>query len=444
MMSRFPHTLLIIVMFIGLAGAATYLLPKGTYERRLDEATGREAVVPGSYHIVVAEPLSPFEILVAIPRGIVAGGEVIALIFMVGACFYVIEKTGALKEGIILLTTRLRGREELTLVLTGLFFLTGGALEGMEEEVIPLIPVLTMLMRRLGYNALVMVASSYGCTVIGASFSPLNPFGAVTAQKIAGLPFLSAGGFQAVAMVIGFALWMTLIIRYGRAHQVKVGDESRESDKPVSLPHKLILAIVGLAFVLLIVGLMSWGWSFHEMAAEFFIVAILAGALGKLGLNGTCVAYVEGLREMTFAALIVGFAHGISLVLIDGKILDTIIYGLFIPMEGLPTTLSAVGMMMSQFALHIVVPSYAGQAVLTIPILAPLSDLIGLSRQVCVLAFQYGAILMNMISPTNGALMGILGLAGIGYDQWIRFAWRRLLAIGVFCTLVLVIAGYLL
>jgi uncharacterized ion transporter superfamily protein YfcC len=443
-MSKFPHTLLIIVGFIVLAGVATYVLPKGEYARRLDEATGREAVVPGSYHTVNAEPLSPFEILVAIPRGIVAGGEVIALIFMVGACFYVIEKTGALKEGIVMLTRKLRGKEELTLVLTGLFFLTGGALEGMEEEVIPLIPVLTLLTRRLGYNAFVMVAGSYGCTVIGASFSPLNPFGAVTAQKIAGLPFLNAAGFQAVAMVLAFSFWMMMLIRYGRRNRISVQADEGLPDSPVSVRHKLILIIVGMAFVVLIVGLMSWGWSFNEMAAEFFVVAILAGALGKLGLNGTFVAYVEGLREMTFASLIVGFAHGISLVLIDGKILDTIIYGLFIPMEGLPAALSAVGMMMSQFALHIVVPSYAGQAVLTIPILAPLSDLIGLSRQVCVLAFQYGAILMNMISPTNGALMAIIALSGIGYDHWFRFAIPRLLVILAFCVVVLVAAGLLI
>lgn len=444
MSARFPHTLLIIVIFIVLAGVATYLLPKGEYERHLDESTNREAVVPGSYHTVSAEPLSPFEILVAIPRGIVAGGEVIALIFMVGACFYVIEKTGALKEGIVLLTRRLKGKEEVTLVLTGLFFLTGGALEGMEEEVIPLIPVLLMLTRRLGYDALVMVAGSYGCTVIGASFSPLNPFGAVTAQKIAQLPFLNAAGFQAVALLIAFALWMTLLIRYGRRHRIEIKPEEVTAEGAVSLQHKLILFIVGLAFVILIIGLMAWGWSFNEMAAEFFVVALLTGLLGKLGVNGTCVAYVEGLREMTFASLIVGFAHGISLVLIDGKILDTIIYGLFIPMEGMPPALSAIGMMMTQFALHIVVPSYAGQAVLTIPILAPLSDLVGLSRQVCVLAFQYGAILMNMISPTNGALMAIIGLAGIGYDQWFRFAIRRLIVIGIFCATVLVIAGVLM
>lgn len=444
MPARFPHTLLIIVIFIVLAGAATYFLPKGEYERRFDEPTNREAVVPGSYHEVKAEPLSPFEVLVAIPRGIVAGGEVIALIFMVGACFYVIEKTGALKEGMVLLTDRLRGREEVTLVLVGLFFLTGGALEGMEEEVIPLIPVLILLTRRLGYDPFVMVASSYGCTVIGASFSPINPFGAVTAQKIAGLPFLHQAGWQVAVLVVAFAIWMGLVIRYGNRRRLAVTKEPADSGTPVSARHKIILFVVGLAFVILIVGLMQWGWSFNEMAAEFFVVAILAGLIGRLGWNGTFSAYVDGLREMTFASLIVGFAHGISLILIDGKILDTIIHGLFVPMSGLPATLSAIGMMGSQFLLHMVVPSYAGQAVLTIPILAPLSDLIELPRQVCVLAFQYGAILMNMISPTNGALMAILALSGIRYDHWLQFAMKRLFAIFILCVTVLSVASFLI
>lgn len=444
MPSKFPHTLLIIIIFIVLAGVCTYVLPQGEYERRYDEATRREAVVPGSYHEVNASPLSAFQILVAIPRGIVAGGEVIALIFLVGACFYVVEKTGALREGMVLLTERLKGKEEITLILTGLFFLIGGALEGMEEEVIPLIPVLILLTRRLGYDPFVMVGTSYGSTVIGASFSPLNPFGAVTAQKIAGVPFLSSGTFQLVVLIVAFSLWMMLMIRYGSKNRIPVMTDGASSTGETSLANRVILAIVGLAFVILIVGLMNWGWSFNEMGAEFFVVAVLAGLIGKLGWNGTFSAYAEGLKEMTFASLIVGFAHGISLVLMDGKILDTIIYGLFIPMEGLPATLSAVGMMMSQFALHVVVPSYAGQAVLTIPILAPLSDLIGLSRQVCVLAFQYGAILMNMLSPTNGALMAILALSGIRYDQWLNFAIRRLMFIFILCIVVLVTASFLL
>lgn len=438
---KFPHTLLIIVSFIVLAGVATYLLPTGAYDRKMDPVTNREVVIPGSYHAVEAEPLSPFAILVGIPRGMAAGIEVIALIFMVGACFYVVEKTGALKEGMIFLTERLKGREEVTLTLTGLFFLAGGALEGMEEEVIPLIPVLVMLTRRLGYDVFVMIAVSYGSTVIGASFSPMNPFGAVTAQKIAGIPFLNFAGFQLAAMAIAYALWMGMILRYGNKNRQARPEAIGQASTGIHGRNGLILAMVVVAFVILIVGMMAWEWGFNDIAAEFFLVGMLAGVIGGLGINGTCSTYVEGLREMTFAALIVGFAHGISLVLMDGKILDTIIYGLFIPMEGLPANLSAIGMMASQFVLHIVVPSYAGQAVLTIPILAPLSDLIGLPRQVCVLAFQYGAILMNMISPTNGALMAIIALSGIGYDQWFRFVMRRLAVILLFCAATLIVAG---
>lgn len=441
MTGKFPHTLIIIVAFILLAGLATYLLPKGEYDRTLDPVTNRQLVVPGSYHSIAAEPLPPLNIITAIPRGIASGVEVIALIFLVGACFYVIDKTGALRDGMMQLTGRLRGREEITLILTGLFFLAGGALEGMEEEVIPLIPVLLLLGQRLGYDVRVMVSVSYGATVIGATFSPMNPFGAVIGQKIAGVPFLHAAGFQLVVMFAAFALWMFMIIRYGNRSQQPGQDDGEISAHTISGAKGVILGMVGLAFLVLVYGMMALGWGFNEISAEFFLVGIAAGLIGKLGMQGTCVAYVEGLREMTFASLIIGFAYGISLVLMDGKILDTIIHGLFIPMEGLPPQFSALGMMASQFVLHIVVPSYSGQAVLTLPILVPLSDLIGLSRQVCVLAYQYGAILMNLISPTNGALMAILALSGITYDKWFVFAGKRLLVIFSLGALALMVGG---
>ncbi len=438
---KFPHTLVIIVFFILMAGVATYILPKGEYDRIFDASTNRQLVVPGSYHVVDAEPLSPLAIIAAIPRGIASGAEIIALIFLVGASFYVVDKTGALRDGMMQLTTRLRGREEITLVLTGLFFLTGGALEGMEEEVIPFIPVLLMLGLRLGYDVRVMISVSYGAAVIGAAFSPMNPFGAVLAQKIANIPFLSAAGFQLVVMFVAFTWWMTMIIRYGNRNRQPVQNEAEASMITLTRSRGIILLLVAMAFVILMYGMMSLGWGFNEIAAEFFVVGILAGLIGKLGMHGTFTAYVEGMREMTFASLIVGFAFGISLVLMDGKILDTIIHGLFIPMEGLPPVLSALGMMATQFGLHMVVPSYSGQAVLTMPILIPLSDLIGLSRQVCVLAFQYGAILMNLISPTNGALMAILALSGIGYDKWFAFVGKRLLVIIALGALALLAAG---
>ncbi len=443
MTGKFPHTLLIIVSFILLAGLATYLLPKGEYERKLDPATNREVVVSGSYHLVKAAPLSPFAIIVGVPRGIAAGVEVIITIFMCGACFYIVEKTGALKEGILFLTSRLSGRENSTLALIGVFFLAGGTLQGMEEEVIPLTLVLLMLGRRLGYNAFVMISVSYGAAVIGSSFSPFNPFGALLAQKIAGVPLLSAAPFRLVVMFVVFTVWMTMIIRYANRNRFPKEEDSAAASGTVSGRNGLILGIVVFAFALLMYGMVAMEWGFNELSAEFFVLGVLTGLIGKLGVNGTCTAYVEGFREMTFAALLVGFANSISVVLMDGKILDTIIYFLFIPMEGLPPNLSAIGMMFSQSLLHVLVPAYSGQAALTIPILAPLSDLIGLSRQVCVLAFQYGAILMNIISPTNGALMAIIALSGISYDKWFVFVGKRLLVIWGLGALALLVGGVL-
>lgn len=442
-MSRFPHTLLIILGFIALAGVAAYLLPTGEYERITDPISDREVVVPGSYHQVDAKPLSPFGILVGIPRGIAAGVEVIVSIFIAGACFYVVEKTGALRQGILLITTKLHGREELTLILTGLFFLMGGTLEGMEEELIPLTPVLLMLTRRLGYDAFVAIAIGYGSAEIGASFSPFNPFGAVLAQKIAQVPLLSGAAFRLLVLGLAFITWMFLVIRYARSHRIPKEDGNGEIPS-VSGKHSIILVMVVLTFAVLIFGMTYWGWGFNELSAEFFLLAALAGLIGGLGFNGTCSAFVEGLKEMTFASLIVGFAHAIPLVLKDGKVLDTIIYGLFIPMESLPPSLSSVGMMLSQSVLHVIIPSYTGQAALTIPILAPLTDLIGLPRQVCVLSFQYGAILLNTLSPTNGALMAVLALSGIRYDKWLGFALRRIGVIYLIGMAAVIVAGLIL
>jgi uncharacterized ion transporter superfamily protein YfcC len=189
------------------------------------------------------------------------------------------------------------------------------------------------------------------------------------------------------------------------------------------------MTLVVMAFALLIYGMLSLGWGFNEITAEFFVLGIICGLIGKLGINGTSETYIEGLKEMSFAALIMGLANSISIVLKEGVIIDSIIYGLFLPMQYLPTSLSAVSMMLSQAILHFPVPSYSGQAVLTMPILAPLSDLLGLSRQVCVLAYQYGAPTMDLLVPTNGALMAIIALAGIPFNEWLRFAIKPALAI---------------
>lgn len=425
----FPNGLTIIVAFILGAGVLTYIIPKGQYQRTVDSETKREIVIPGSYKTIDAENLSPFAILVCVPRGIVSGAEVMVLILLVGGCLFIVEKTGALKEGVVYFTSRVKGREELALVLMGFLFVIGGATEGLEEEIIPLIPVLLIFTKALGYSPIVAVGTSYGSAVVGASFSPINPFGAVIAQKIAEVPFLTNGVFRSIIFFAAFIVWMTIVIRYANKNRIAKQEDTNTEKVKFSNSHIVILLLVFLAFALLIFGMLKLGWGFNEISAEFFAIGIVIGLIGGFGVNGTILNYIEGLKQMTFAAIIGGLAYGIPLVLKEGLIIDTIIYSLFTPLQNVAPIISAVGMMVSQAFLHVLIPSYSGQAILTMPILAPLSDLIGLSRDVCIMAYQYGAIIMNMISPTNGALMAIITIAGISYDQWFRFAMKKLLII---------------
>ena len=443
-MKSFPNALTILVVFIFITGLLTYIIPKGRYKRAINPKTQQEVVVPGSYEVIQAEHLTFFNILTSIPRGMLKGGEVMILIFLVGGCLYLVEQTGALKDGIVSFTSAVQGKESVALWGVAGLFTIGGATEGLEEEIVPLIPVLLVFVRSLGYQPMVAVAVSYGSAVLGAAFSPINPFGAVIAQKTAEVPFLTNSLFRVGVFIVAFIVWMLLLIRYANQNRIEKDKTHQSYKQRLQQSHKVILSLLAFAFILLIVGMLRWNWGFNEISAEFFSFGIVIGIVGGFGLDGTLIRYAEGLKQMTFAALIGGIAYTIPLLLQEGYIMDTIINSLFTPLQYVPPMLSALGMMGSQALLHLILPSYSGQAVLTMPILAPLSDLIGISRDACILAYQYGAILMNMVSPTNGALMAIISMAGIQYDTWIKFIVKRLaiiLAIGAVAILVALVMG---
>ncbi|MFD0761573.1 YfcC family protein [Lutibacter aestuarii] len=442
-MKKFPNALVIMIGFILLSAILTYLIPKGEYQRVTNPNTNQVTVIPNSYKLIDAEPVSVFKTILAIPEGIVSRADLIALILLIGGCFYIIEKTGALKEGITYLTIKLKGKEEVVLILVSIIFLIAGALSGLQEEVIAMMPVLLYLTSRLGYNAFVAIAISYGSAILGASFSPINPFAVVIAQKETGLEFLSGSVYRLLIMLFAFIIWMFMIIRYANKNKVSKLIEPNELIQKISLRSIIILALVGLAFVVLIIGMMKYNWGFNEMSAEFFTLGIIVGLIGKLGMNGTIETYIEGFKELVFAAMIVGFASSISIILQQGKIIDSIIYGLFTPMQYLPKSLAAISMMISQSLLHFPVSSYSGQAILTMPVLAPLSDLIGISRQVCVLAYQYGAVMMDLVFPTQGALMAVIAIAGIPFNKWLKFIFRFVIAILFVGAIAIVIAIYI-
>jgi uncharacterized ion transporter superfamily protein YfcC len=442
-MRKFPNALVIMIGFIIISSLLTYIIPHGEYERITNKETNQITVVPGSYKVIDDEPLSVFQTIMASPRGIIERADLIVLILLIGGCFFVIERTGALEEGVIYLTEKLKGKEEIALILVSIMFAAGGALIGLQEEIIAMTPVLLYFTARIGFNPFVAVSISYGSAVIGASFSPINPFAVVIAQNLAELPFLSGSVFRLLILTVVFIFYMYLIIRYANRNKIPKLIDTEVTKESISKRSVIILFLLVITFIILIYGMLKLNWGFNEMTAEFFVLGIIVGLIGKLGINGTSEAYIEGFKTMIFAAMILGLANSISLILKQGMIIDTIIYGLFAPMQYLPKSFAAISMMVSQALLHFPVPSYSGQAILTMPILLPLSDLIGLSRQVCVLAYQYGAVMMDMLVPTNGALMAIIAIAGISFNKWFKFAFKLTLFILGLGALAIIIAIYI-
>ena len=418
---RFPHPFTLLVACIVVAAVASYVVPAGEYERRDDPATGRRVAVAGTYHAVAQAPVDPFSMLIAIPRGMIDAGAVIFFVFLVGGAFAVVDKTGALRWGVERLTRALAGRASLVIPICSLAFAACGALEHMSEEIIALIPVVLILTRSLGMDAVTAVAMSIGAAGVGAAFSPIDPFLVGIAQKVAGVPLLSGAAFRLAFLVPALALWIWWTMRHAARTRTAASAVAPAAVVALDARHGVVLTLVLATFAAFVYGVLQLGWDFEHMAALFFLMGVVSGLVGGLGVTGTATAFADGAAAMTSAALLIGFARGIYVVLDQGHIVDTLVQTLFTPLGRLPLTLSAFGMMVAQTAVHFPVPSSSGQAVLTMPVLVPLSDLLGLSRQVCILAFHYGAGLCELLTPTNGALMAILAAAQVRYDEWLRF-----------------------
>jgi uncharacterized ion transporter superfamily protein YfcC len=425
---RLPHPIILLLGCLAVAVVLSYVLPAGRFERRNDPATGRSVVVPGTYHRVEPHPVGPFEALVTVPKGMSDAASVIFLVFLVGGAFAVVEQTGALSQAVGWLVRKLSDHETLVIPVASLAFAAGGVVENMQEEIIAFVPLLLLLTRRLGFDPLTAVAMSVGAAAVGAAFSPINPFQVGIAQQLAELPPLSGAGYRTGFLVLALALWIAGTIRYARRTRRAPETTSaaevalKGAETPGGRRHGIVLLLVVGAFAALIVGVLRLGWGFDELSAVFFLMGLLAGLVAGMGASGTAEAFVGGFRSMAGAAMLIGFARAIYIALDQGRILDTIVQGLFTPLAELPVALSAVGMMVAHALIHVPVPSVSGQAVLTIPIVVPVSDLLGLSRQVTVLAYQYGAGLCELLTPTNGALMAIVAASGVPFSKWLRFA----------------------
>ncbi len=420
---RLPHPAVLLTAAIALAAALTWAIPSGEYQRQVDAATGRTVAVAGSYQAVEATPVGPFGVAVAIPRGFVEGADVIATILFVGAAFFLVDRVGTLGRLLGGLVDRLRHRGLIAIPMVVLFFACMGALENMQEEIIALIPVLLLFGSRLRVDAVTVVAASAGAAIVGSAFGPTNPFQAGIALTLAQLPVLQGGGLRLMMWVVGVAVWSWWILRHAtRTRIAEAGAEAHPQVEAITGRDWAVMACVLLPLAAYVIGALRYDWGFNELSGAFVVGAIGVGIAGRVGLDGTVRGLLEGMQAMLPAALLVGLARSVSLVLADGHVIDTILHAMAQPLSTVPPVASALMMIPVQGILHIPISSVSGQAALTMPIFIPLADLIGLSRQVTVLAYQTGAGLMEMLTPTNGALMAVLLAAGVPFQKWFRFA----------------------
>lgn len=427
---KFLHPLTLLSGCVVLAAVLSYVLPSGEYDRREDPNTGRVVVIPGSFHRVERRPVGPLEVALAVPQGVWDAAPIILLVLLTGGAFTVVNKTGALERAVMYLVRKKAGVSAILVIC--LLFALGGALVNTFEEVIALVPVLLLFTRRMGFNIQTAMAMSLGSAAVAASFSPVNPFQVKVAQDYAGIcleassqchPY-SGAGFRMIFLLLALAVWITGLVLYARRRRIEPVPDGAEEVGELARRDRVILAMILFSVGAYVYSVRVWEFQYCDYVEPMFflLMGVAVGLVGRLGGGGTVRGFARGFRSVLVAAILIGVARAVRIVLEQGAISDTIIESLAAPLRGQRVELSALGMMVMHTFVHVPVPSVSGHAVLTMPILAPLSDQIpGLSRQVIVLAYQYGAGLCDLITPTNGALMAIITAFGLRYVEWLRF-----------------------
>lgn len=452
--SRIPHTYAIIFLIIILATVASYFVPAGQYDRV--EENGQTVVVADSYQTIDSNPVGFFEMFQAIPQGMSKGSTIIFYIFLVGGAFGIIRETGTIEAGINKAVRKLERREKLLIPFTMFIFSIAGATTGMAEESIIFVPIGIAIARAIGYDAITGTAMISLGAASGFIGGMMNPFTVGVAQSMAEVKLFSGIGFRFSVYIFILSLAIFYVMRYAArvkkdptqsiVYDLELKDKKQRELKgqdilpDFNIRHALVLLIIAAGLGINMYGVFQWDWYLTELTASFIIIGFAAGIIGGLKINNMFEAFVDGMKLVAFGALIVGFARAILVVMENGFIIDTLINSLASLIGSLPATLNVIGMFFVQVITNFFIPSGSGQAATTMPIMVPLADLLGIERQVAVLAFQYGDGITNSIIPTSAALMGYLAVAGIPYERWVKFVWKLVLGWLAIATIALVIA----
>ncbi len=427
-MKRSIDPLLLLGSILIFAAVLTWIIPAGAYQRGRNAATGQTMVLPGSYSAAAPNPIGPWELLLAIPKGLLNAAPVVFYVFLAGGALTVVELTGAFGAVLGFLMSRFGSRPALLLPLIGLMFIAGGGTFGMYEEILAFLPVLCLLMSRLGMDSVTALAVSVGASSVASAFSPVNTFQLGISQPLAELPLFSGFSVRTAFCVLAIAVWLIFTIRHGlrvRSMNTNAGPMPPEPAAGRTLATRrcaAVLAVLNLGMAALVAGAVFRKWEMEQFSAVFVVIGALAGLVGGLGWRGTSEGFAEGFRRLALAAILIGLARGISVILSEGRILDSIAYALFDPLSRVPKAAAGMTMLLGQSLICFPMPSDSGRAMTTLPILIPVSDLLSIPRQAVITAFQSATVVSALVAPTCGTLLAMLAVAKVSLAEWLRFA----------------------
>lgn len=458
-----PHVLTLIFLLIVAVAILTWVLPSGEFERTLmDTSAGERSVaVAGTYHSVdkvlndgTSLRQGIGQVLMAPGKGIQQMVEVLAFVFIIGGVFQIMAKTNALNMGIQKIVKKLGAKEILIIPILMLLFGLGGSTFGMSDELVPFYLLIMPIMFTMGYDSMTTFMTVCLSATVGYAASTVNPFCVLIAQGIAGIQ----GNPQLVFRMIQWVIMMGIIITFvtWRALKIKKSPEKSityqediykkkevtsevDFNQDMTIRQKSVLAVFVIGMVVVVVGLVKFGWYMNELSMCFMGMGLLMGIFGGLNEKEISDEFITGVKDISFAAMVIGFCSGIMVIAQDGKIIDTILNTLSNLVAGSSNTVFAVVLYAVESLLTLLVPSSSGLAALSMPIMAPLCDLHGVNPEAAVTALQYGNQLTNLMSPVAGTTVAGLAICKISFAQWWKTIWKVFLILTVlaiiFCTI---------
>ena len=419
-----PNPILILVAIVLFCAVATYIVPAGVFDRIADPSTGRMIVDPNSFHYVEQNPVKLFDIFKSLTLGLQKSSDVIFFLFI----------TGAIRSGMGNMVKKMAGKELFLIPVCMLIFGMGSCFAANYEEFLVFVPLIIPICIAMGFDSLTALGIVFGAAGAGYAGGCTNAFTVGVAQSISGLPMFSGIGLRFAAFVallgvsIAYVMFRAIRVKKNPMSSAmyeidrKRGDAIDLSSVPaLTKRHILVLIIFVGGIIGMVVGVLEFGFYIDELAALFLVVGILAGVCGGLTPNQIVDEFLKGCNNLLFANVMIGLCSATTIIMTDANIMDTIINVLAQTLVGLPPMLTACGMFVVQDLINLLVPSGSGQAAITMPIMAPLADLIGVTRQTAVLAFQFGDSFTNVITPTGGTIMAALAMAKVPYSKWFQY-----------------------